>query len=818
MSSKRSGVAFAVVLGFWLVPGGPAVAGPPLEDLPDVKMPALRAERPRLIFRPDGSGWPWTFARLKQLYETNEQMRSILKPWLEKPASKDPSPAASALRYRLTGDEAAAERAISQLLNRPWEKIGSEYYSNGWEYALAYDWLYDHPSITDQKRRKIEAYLVGNAKRALALLNDESWQLEPSLWHGRTKITNLALVVALSLEVAPEAEQLRRQIARFFGDACRALRLSEGWPEGYAYWLGNRSLPFALAVDCWRTATGRTSVAGIDLIEMIRRTDYWHVYGMRPDNKFLLYGDVFQGVLINYGYRAQTMDYYARLTGDPILQAFALHGHRNAFVGRGKKKILRPYYDRMRWLAALAFDPTLPLPEGSTPAEPLAGLKDLPPAALFGAGAYNLAIFRTGFEPDSTMVSLRAGAVQVHHAHYNAGAFTIFKRAPLAILSGTYAGSGSQHRQMYYIRSVAANCPLILAPGERLATRRHYNKPTASTGGQRLVIPGGSDVASAAQWRRDSQPGKEFAAGLLIAFASQPRQFGYVAADLTCAYNSTLFAWPGQLPKVRRVVRALVYLQEPETVLVFDRVAATSARYQKKWLLHTINKPACRNTTVLRGSADDGILATSDRDLTISNGDGRLAVQALLPDESRWLLVGGPNHRFYVETDGDQSDGFDGINAGKRFNKRSYFDAGNWRAELEPTQPNESHDFLVAMAVGTAEAPPRQEAAVVGRGPRYVACQVGQTIVIFADLAGTDRVVTGQLTPAGPVSTVVACGLIEPRPIAADCFEPVPPPRCASSLRLDKPLPAGLGVTVRLDLTDPDRMRIALSGVSRASE
>src|SRR5690606_11577461 len=126
-------------------------------------------------------------------------------------------------------------------------------------------------------------------------------------------------------------------------------------------------------------------------------------------------------------------------------------------------------------------DPTLEIAQGKA-------AKDLPMSDLFGAGSYNMAIFRTGWAPDSTLVSFKAGGVQVHHAHYDAGTFTIFKEAPLAILSGTYAGFGSAHRQMYYINSVAANCPLVLMPGEQLETTRYYKGPFTSSGGQRVVL------------------------------------------------------------------------------------------------------------------------------------------------------------------------------------------------------------------------------------------------------------------------------------------------------------------------------------------
>ena len=817
-------LAFLVLVA---IPAALLLAGPASSDLPDVKMPPVATDHPRLVFRPEGKG-SWTFARLRQLYEMGadpsatvpatmpaaattrsayEQatsLRNILKPWLDQPVEKDPSPAASALRYRLTGDEKAADRAINQLLSRPMEDIGSEYYSNGWEYALAYDWLYDHPSITPQKRQEIEKHLVANAKRAIELLNDDGWELCPSLWHGRTKITNLGLIVCLGLDTAPETAELRSQIVRFFGDACRALRLSEGWPEGYAYWLGNRSFPFALAVDCWQTATGTTQVAGINLAEMIRRTDLWHVYGQGPDDRFLLYGDVFQGVRIDYSWRAQTMDYYARITGDPYLQAFAVNAHL---------KTKNPYSGQYRWVAALAFDPTLKLPTSSTPAEPLAGLKDLPLSDLFGAGSYNLAVFRTGWTPLDTQISFKAGDVQVHHAHYDAGNFTIYKGAPLAVNSGTYAGFGSAHRQMYYIQSVAANCPLVLMPGEALETTQHYDGPFTASGGQRVVLPQGSSITSAASWRRDSQPGNLMAAGKLIAYAWQPGQFGYVAADLTNAYNSEAFSSPGQKPKLRQAVRALLYLPQPETVLVYDRIIATSAQYQKKWLLHTINKPDLAQTTVLKGTADNGILESPAKDATVTNKTGTMHVQALLPESSRWLLIGGDDYRFYVETDGDQSNGFNGQNPTEGFNKAGYFDTGNWRLELEPTTPApaQADDFLVAMSLGTTDTPPTHTAHLVGQSKDKdaVACQVGSTLVIFAHVTDQTTSAALTITPTEPISRIVACTLTDPKAIPTNAFAPIQPDRRATATQLPIPLPAGKPVAISVTIQNANPTNIS---------
>lgn len=274
-------------------------------------------------------------------------------------------------------------------------------------------------------------------------------------------------------------------------------------------------------------------------------------------------------------------------------------------------------------------------------------------------------------------------------------------------------------------------------------------------------------------------------------FDWQPGEFGFAAADLTCAYNSTYFSWPGQEPKIRRAVRGLVYLPEPETVLVYDRIVSTAAGYQKKWLLHTIDKPLVAQAKVLKGEADNGILEALGKDVRVTNKKGLMDVSALLPAQSRWLLVGGTDYRFYVETDGDQANGFDGQNVTKGLNTRGYFDAGNWRLELEPTIPAQADDFLVAMTLGTTDAPPAHKAVLVGRGERYAACQVGSTIVVFADAVGGTAGADAQVTPVAPANRVVTCVLTEPQDVPVGAFEPVRPPQRSTVCKLDTPLPAG---------------------------
>ena len=90
---------------------------------------------------------------------------------------------------------------------------------------------------------------------------------------------------------------------------------------------------------------------------------------------------------------------------------------------------------------------------------------------------------------------------------FSAGHFTIFKGAPLAINSATYSGNiFTPNRLDYAIRSIAANTLLVLRPGERVQPNRFF-KDNVAAGGQRVVLPTGSDIRSVADWMHNLDHG-----------------------------------------------------------------------------------------------------------------------------------------------------------------------------------------------------------------------------------------------------------------------------------------------------------------------
>ncbi|MGH9674360.1 MAG: hypothetical protein ACRD44_14365 [Bryobacteraceae bacterium] len=112
-----------------------------------------------------------------------------------------------------------------------------------------------------------------------------------------------------------------------------------------------------------------------------------------------------------------------------------------------------------------------------------------------------------------------------------------------------------------------------------------------------------------------------------------------------------------------------------------------------------------------------------------------LAQMVVLPEKARALKIGGPNFNCYVESDGDQSNGFNGTNLevgdpGLRYETAQL---GMCRTEVEPAEPSTSTRFLNVLVPRLAEDrrnAPRVELADAGGSAHGV--RVGDTIAVFS--------------------------------------------------------------------------------------
>lgn len=615
-----------------------------------------------------------------------------------------------------TGNKDFAEQAIRLALDfrHQLPNVNGEY-GDLWELALAYDLLSIYPQLSNSDRIVIEEELQRGLVQYLALLDEDS----PSLWHGRTTLAAYAWLIAVVLDgqdAKTRALQVRAQ--GHFLVSIRALELTEGWPEGYNYWINTRAFPLALAASAYIRGL-QNAVKAERVKQSMVRVGLWTLYATRPDNRIEGIGDE--------GPRVDLKDESRR-----VIDLIAQITHRSEFVLyssyleslHGKESYYRDY----RWGFRLFNDPGIPL-AGLQPSNLSIFSKLLPLTALFGRDAMNQVYIRSGWKADDTFISFRAGQNFTHHGHYDAGHFSIFKGAPLAINSSTYGDFNSENRLYYSIRTVAKNSLLVLRPDEKVQAGRSLPENVAE-GGQRITLPTGSAITSVEDFGTNLGGGRHLEGGRLLRYEHVPDQYSYLAADLTAAYNNTRHDKGGWGGKVRKVVRELFYSYPDDRLLVHDVVESTEAGYTKKWLLHTVNRPQVSSLRTLVGSVDNGILESASDMAQVNNGKGYLQVQRLLPAGAVMRLVGGTDYRYYVEADGDDSD-LDGRNFAAGAASEKWFDIGNWRIEIQPSRQQQTDEFLVALtpSFGVPRVERLSEIVVKeGKGSGVVS---GQSAVVF---------------------------------------------------------------------------------------
>jgi hypothetical protein len=568
-------------------------------------------------------------------------------------------------------------------------------YGNAWKFALLFDLAQSSAQISAEKVSVSDHKISQMLSAYLHHLDGES----ASLWHGRASLAANAIILAATLnyESGNTAKQVLLERAfGHFNQVFLALQTTEIWPEGYNYWINSRGFEIVLALRAFQTLHADKNQQEI-IGRLIRRIGLWHIYSVRPDMKVQGWGD--EGPRIDLkDETAKVIDLLALLSEDPVFSSYsAILRHKFGSAS---------YYPSYRWLLPLLFDQNtasitnidVEKPADLSPLEHL-----LPSSELFGKGAVNQLIIRSGWRADDTFINFRAGHSFTHHQHYDAGHFGIYKGGVLAANSSTYAGMQSKNRLNYSIRTIAKNSLLILNPDEQVLPNRHFEEDVRD-GGQRLTMPTGSALTSIKHWEQELFSGQNLQGASLIDYQFKPGQSTSISVDLTSAYNSIRYSQKGQKGKVRSVQRSLVYINELDSLLVFDSIQATSA-YTTKWLLHSMNQPQIDDLQVLKGQQFDGILSSSANSFVVQERQSHLYGTVLMPSILSNQVVGGPSYRAYVETDGD-----DMVLDGESFftgNKNPpWFDNSLWRLELSPKTQTANTQYLVLLQPELADEMP----------------------------------------------------------------------------------------------------------------
>ncbi len=265
---------------------------------------------------------------------------------------------------------------------------------------------------------------------------------------------------------------------------------------------------------------------------------------------------------------------------------------------------------------------------------------------------------RSSWEEDATYFFFKCGDRFTAHQHLDLNHFIIYKHAELAGDGGHYDEFGTVHDVNYHLRSIAHSTVLVLDPEERWPGIR-AGQVTANDGGQHHSWQHHNGAAvDPADWLKQKEA---MHIGNLLAYDEQG-DYLYVAGDATRAYAAK---------KLSLFTRQIVFFR-PDTFIIFDRVKATQPQFKKTWLLQAMRVPE-----------------ESAEQLVITNGQGRLFVQTLLPDQAQVRLVSGE----------------DLYKIGERScpPRRTFGAAPECRIEVSPAAPSTNDLFLHVLTAATSE-------------------------------------------------------------------------------------------------------------------
>ena len=276
-------------------------------------------------------------------------------------------------------------------------------------------------------------------------------------------------------------------------------------------------------------------------------------------------------------------------------------------------------------------------------------------------------IARDGWDEKTTLLQFRSVPFySANHHHRDENCFTLHYKGALAIDAGLYdeggpnGGYGSSHWLNYFTRTVAHNGILVFDPSQKMKV---YNKSVSNDGGQ--------TYRNEPKSLKDLLPGGMANLDGIIQYSST-KDYTYIVGDATKAYDAD---------HVKLAQRNIIYLRGTSyphpVVVIFDRVESTKPEFEKRFLLHTVNKP------------------TVNGQITVAeNKGGRLSCLTLYPEDANIQLIGGPGKEAWVNGLNYPVD----VESFKRPNLKP-IEPGSWRLEVSPKTQQFKDYFLHVLFV-----------------------------------------------------------------------------------------------------------------------
>ncbi len=518
MRNSAIGIALAVTI----ISGGALRAGV-VEIMPPAEK--LRKDRPRMMVRAKADPHAISIEQLKALKQDADYQAAmrILK-------SRN-NAACMAMIWMLTGDESAADRAFARL--EKFKRGPSDAFDVFFglrELSLAYDWLYDHPKFTPERKKMV---------RDKAFVLCDKWGLpkgDDHVFHNYTWMNNcgMAMWVMACYGDDPRAEELMKTVRfRMNGRLFPAMEHLNGQAgDAMGYWF------IYCPATCIWTLMSIQSAYGIDVATTIReKQGDWlnaqlegSMQGTMPNLRFFPWGDIQSGPDGGVTHEwAGLADAATWATKNPHGAFFRdwLAEKRGMNRFHGETVMLYFLYTRHITIA---------------PKEP-------PLAMLAGREHSAQALMRSSWKDDATAIGFKCTDYYQGHFHHDAGSFVVYRNGLLAVDAGRYTR---------YTRSLRA--PMI-------ATSAH-NSLLLGGEGQRVVEGQWyKDLAEFQKAREDKRDGRRLECGD-VPFYKHAGEWTAVAGQFAQAYK------PGI---VKSCVRQLLYVR-PNTLVVVDNLVPADGK------------------------------------------------------------------------------------------------------------------------------------------------------------------------------------------------------------------------------------------------
>jgi hypothetical protein len=542
----------------------------------------------------------------------------------------------------------------------------------GAEMALAFDWV--HHGLTAADRAAAMEKIVTTCDSSRRFLE----RGQPDINHNYTYMA-LNTVAVCGLAMHGEAEPYDRRAREYLAIAQRFIespgmvldtwQARQGaWAEGSHYTFFETLRNFVMMLQAYRSASDTDYFARRPWLAQAGR---FLIASTRPDFTFERIGDTSANRVQTTLNVPVTLEMLAAGIEDAA-EAARLRSFTDAIIEKyGDKSI----YPGVQWGMRMFRDLRAPREPSWT---------TLPLAMRMGEGSYEHIAWRSGWGPDSTLITILAGDHFTDHQHFDKGQFLIYKRGGLAVDSGAYDGMYQKggHSGEYAVRTLAHNCVLVFDPAQDF---RGYT----NDGGQ-LMLRG---MQHHDTWARylDHRVRENLHAAEVQAYKAD--EWGnYVRTDLTRAYG----------PKVRSYQRSFVYLPARDVLVVHDRV---DSDFEKRWLLHFQDEPDIRGDAV-----------------TVRRPEGgSMVVRTLLPAKPMIEKVGGPGREFL--------NPFNRVNypPSRPATAAEPRESGNWRMEV--VADRRVHEFLHTVSLGRAVESRR----VAGASGAEFVFPGGREVVVFAE-------------------------------------------------------------------------------------